>query len=168
MTGTLVDDTRRHAWVTYILASIPAWTAAAIVAVMLHGMTDVPGWAAAAVVVVWIATDLAMFPRMRRYYTSEPVERRMVGEAGIAVSPLTPRGFVRVHGELWQVVLADPNATLPEGAGVCVREIRGLELIVEPATDDSDSVNCDARKPLASAAGRFRNARAESSSTRRR
>ena len=127
-------DTRTHAWLTYILASIPAWTVAAIVAVVLYRATDVPGWAAAAVVVVWIATDLAMFPRMRRYYTSEPAERRMVGESGIAVSPLSPRGFARVHGELWQVVLADPSTSLPEGRAVRVREVHGLELTVEPAT----------------------------------
>ena len=125
---------RRHAWITYILASVPAWTVAAIVALVLYRMTDVPGWAAAVVVVVWISTDIAMFPRMRRYYTSTPAERRMVGESGIAVSPLSPRGFARVHGELWQVVLADLNTSLPEGAPVRVRAVHGLELTVEPAS----------------------------------
>ena len=132
--GSLVNDTRRHAWVTYILACMPAWIVAVVVALVLNRIADVPAWTAAAVVVVWIATELAMFPRMRRYYTSEPAERRIVGETGIAVSPLSPRGFARVHGELWQVVLSDPHASVPEGARVCVREVRGLQLIVSPTS----------------------------------
>ena len=129
-----MNDTRRHALLTYILASIPGWTVAAFVAVVLHRLLDVPGWAAAAVVVVWIAADLAMFPRMRRYYTSEPAARRMVGENGTAFSPLSPRGVARVRGELWQVVLADRNTSLPDGAAVRVCDVHGLELTVEPAT----------------------------------
>lgn len=129
-----MNEPRRHAWVTYILASVPGWTVALVVALVLKALTDVPAGAAAAVVVVWIATDVAMFPRMRRYYTSTPAERRIVGETGVTVSPLSPRGFARVHGELWQVVLAGQDASVAEGAGIRVRDVRGMELIVEPAT----------------------------------
>jgi len=99
-----VDDTRKHAWVTHILASAPAWMVGAVVALVLYRIGDVPGWMAASVVVLWITTDIATFPWIRRYYTSEPAEQRMVGESGVALSRLSPGGFARVRGELWQVV----------------------------------------------------------------
>ena len=124
-----------HPWRTYVIASIPGWLVGVIVTVVLHRTMDLPALAAVLVILAWIATDLAMFPRVRRFYSSEPAARRMVGETGVTVSSVTPRGFARVHGELWQVRAADAQAALPEGAGVRVREIHGLELLVEPTGD---------------------------------
>lgn len=53
----------------------------------------------------------------------------MVGEIGVARTPLGPHGKVFVHGELW-------NATAPseiaEGTRVRVRAVEGLRVIVDP------------------------------------
>ena len=70
-----------------------------------------------------------MFPRKRKYYTSEPVEERMRGETGLAVSALDPRGHARIRGELWQAVSIE--GSLPAGTCVRVRSLRGLVLLVE-------------------------------------
>lgn len=53
----------------------------------------------------------------------------LVGEVGVARTPLAPRGKVFVHGEIWDAV-----ATVPIGTGesVVVRRVDGLELQVEP------------------------------------
>src|SRR5579884_337264 len=53
----------------------------------------------------------------------------LVGEIGIARTPLSPEGKVFVHGELWNAV-----SSVPVGVGemVVVRRIDGLRLEVEP------------------------------------
>jgi membrane-bound serine protease (ClpP class) len=54
----------------------------------------------------------------------------MVGEIGVARTPLGPEGQVFVHGELWNAVA---KAAIPEGARVRVSAVNGLRLMVEPA-----------------------------------
>src|ERR1700726_4055165 len=53
----------------------------------------------------------------------------LVGETGVAQTPLTPQGKVFVHGELWDAVAPSP---LPPGQLVVVRKIDGLTLQVDP------------------------------------
>ena len=54
----------------------------------------------------------------------------MVGEIGIARTPLGPDGKVFVHGELWNAVA---KSDVPVGARVRVSAVNGLRLLVEPA-----------------------------------
>ena len=55
----------------------------------------------------------------------------LIGEVGVARTPIAPRGTVFVHGEIW-------NATSPKpieaGSRVVVRRVVGLELEVMPLT----------------------------------
>jgi membrane-bound serine protease (ClpP class) len=54
----------------------------------------------------------------------------MIGEIGIARTPLGPDGKVFVHGELWN---AESAIAIAEGARVRVAKVNGLQLVVEPA-----------------------------------
>jgi membrane-bound serine protease (ClpP class) len=53
----------------------------------------------------------------------------LVGDTGVAQTPLSPRGKVFVHGELWDAV---SSATVPVGQLVVVQKVNGLTLQVEP------------------------------------
>lgn len=53
----------------------------------------------------------------------------LVGETGVAQTPLSPQGKVFVHGELWDAVATSP---LPVGQMIVVRRVDGLVLQVEP------------------------------------
>jgi len=66
-----------------------------------------------------------------RKWKSTTGSEQMVGLHGVAVSGLTAgvEGMIRVHGELWQAVSAQPAAA---GASVRVLRIDGLKLHVEP------------------------------------
>jgi len=55
----------------------------------------------------------------------------LIGEVGVARTPLMPSGEVFVHGELWNAY-GPPGVVVPEGARVRVRSVNGLELEVEP------------------------------------
>ncbi|HEY1271712.1 MAG TPA: nodulation protein NfeD [Terriglobales bacterium] len=53
----------------------------------------------------------------------------LVGEVGIAQTPLAPAGKVFVHGELWDAISSSP---VPAGSRIVVRQVDGLRLQVDP------------------------------------
>jgi membrane-bound serine protease (ClpP class) len=53
----------------------------------------------------------------------------IIGETGITQTPLSPRGKIFVHGELWDAV---SSSDVPAGQSVVVRRVDGLLLQVEP------------------------------------
>jgi membrane protein implicated in regulation of membrane protease activity len=52
----------------------------------------------------------------------------LVGRTAVAVTPLAPRGQVKVDGELWA---ASSDALVETGGEVVVRKVDGMTLIVE-------------------------------------
>jgi len=54
----------------------------------------------------------------------------MIGEIGVAQTPVSGDGKVFVHGELWN---ATARTSIAEGARVRVRSVDGLRVFVEPA-----------------------------------
>lgn len=123
---------------TYVVASLPGWLVTAAVASRLYSRGDLPLSGALAIVGALIAMDLVLFPRRRHYYESERPDKRMLGELGIAATDLAPRGFVRVHGELWQARALRHEQTIREGDRLRVREVHGLELIVDRHQGNSE------------------------------
>jgi membrane-bound serine protease (ClpP class) len=55
----------------------------------------------------------------------------LIGETGVAQSPLAPAGKVFVHGELWDAISSTP---ITAGQQVVVRRIDGLQLYVDPVS----------------------------------
>jgi len=53
----------------------------------------------------------------------------LIGEVGIAQTPLSPRGKIFVHGELWDAL---SSSDLSAGESVVVRRVDGLLLQVDP------------------------------------
>jgi membrane-bound serine protease (ClpP class) len=64
----------------------------------------------------------------------------MIGEIGVAHSPLVPEGKVFVHGEIWNAISTVP---VPAGVKVVVRRVEGLQLEVSPvpAPTEKQSLN---------------------------
>ncbi|HXW23001.1 MAG TPA: nodulation protein NfeD [Rhodomicrobium sp.] len=56
-------------------------------------------------------------------------QQGLIGEIGIAQTPLSPAGKVFVHGELWDATSTIP---IPAGERVVVRQVTGLTLQVDP------------------------------------
>jgi len=61
-------------------------------------------------------------------------KRGMVGEVGVAKSPLKPEGSVFIHGELWKAIADEP---IEEGEKVVVKEVDRLTLKVTKKSDGS-------------------------------
>jgi membrane-bound serine protease (ClpP class) len=60
----------------------------------------------------------------------------LIGETGVAQTPLSPQGKVFVHGELWDAVA---SSSLPVGEMVVVRRVDGLTLEVDPLAATASS-----------------------------
>jgi membrane protein implicated in regulation of membrane protease activity len=109
-----------------------AWAVAA-----LFGVTS---WlllaASLASVVAYLAvSQLRMILHLPERRAGAAGTAALVGATGRAVGPLEPDGRVRIGGEVWRARLRGA-ARLEDGAPVAVREVRGLELVVEPRAGD--------------------------------
>ena len=78
-------------------------------------------------VIAVFLTTIVLRARRQRVTTGR---EGMIGEIGVARTPVSPDGKVFVHGELWN---ATASAAIPEGARVRVAGVNGLHLVVEPA-----------------------------------
>jgi membrane protein implicated in regulation of membrane protease activity len=65
----------------------------------------------------------------KKALTKKPMIPLDIGSRGRAATPISPRGYVRVNGELWQ---ASSNASIDAGEEIFVVGIEGMMLLVSP------------------------------------
>lgn len=123
----------------YLLLEIPGWCVAGGVLFLLWYFFELPLWIAWLLFAVNVAKDLVLFRFLRDAYASDPSRlvgpELLVGARGVVVEELAPQGVVRVAGERWHSDLCGSGGSLPTGAAVIVREVRGLRLRVDPAEE---------------------------------
>jgi membrane protein implicated in regulation of membrane protease activity len=123
-----------RAFWSYLLLQLPDVLLAGLALWLLHRFAILSAGWAVGVFAAWVAKDLAMYPVVRS--ALQPPRWRaesLVDARGIVRTPLSPRGQVRIGGELWQAEPLGAGAALPPGTAVVVRAMRGLTLLVEPA-----------------------------------
>jgi membrane protein implicated in regulation of membrane protease activity len=82
----------------------------------------------------YFAKDFILFPFLRRAHETDSTTgaAALIGESGTATEDLRPRGYIRIHGELWRAELAPGSPAVAAGTRVRVRAARGLTLTVIP------------------------------------
>ncbi|HXV36660.1 MAG TPA: NfeD family protein [Myxococcota bacterium] len=120
----------------YALFQIPDLALLALGVAAAVRWWDLSVGAAYALIALWIAKDIALFPLLRVAYESKDAREMtgIEGTVGVVIQPLAPAGYVRLGAERWKARLAPNAASLPEGAAIRVVAVRGLTLIVEPAS----------------------------------
>ena len=90
-------------------------------------------WGVGVVIVAALceAFEIALWRRVIRYRVRTGAEA-LVGMNAQLVQECAPRGRVRLRGELWNAVSSAPAAV---GETVVVRQVEGLRLEVDPATE---------------------------------
>jgi membrane-bound serine protease (ClpP class) len=63
-----------------------------------------------------------------------------VGSRGRTTTPISPKGYVRVRGELWR---ASSSSFIDAGEEVAVVGIDGMTLLVSPMRNDNDESKAD-------------------------
>lgn len=79
--------------------------------------------------------------RLARRWRPKTGAEAMIGKRAEVVSPLRPKGQVRLDSELWEATSSDGA---DRGDGVIVRRLEGLTLVVEP---EDDSTNPESGNP---------------------
>jgi membrane protein implicated in regulation of membrane protease activity len=118
----------------YLLFQVPGWLIASIALIAaVHWEWITPPLAVAAFA-LWVLKDLLFYPLLRRAYEPDRTgAERLVGERGSAEGDLTPRGYVRVRGELWRAVTDSAEQPIASGTDVEVIRAERMELTVRPA-----------------------------------
>jgi membrane-bound serine protease (ClpP class) len=102
-----------------------------IIAVAL-ALTVIPspwGWVAVLVAAAIDVAETAFFVRWSKRRRAAVGAETFVGRRAVVVRPLTPRGQVKLDGELWEARAEDDVAP---GEDVVVTAVDGLVLEVEP------------------------------------
>jgi len=129
---------KRRTIVRYTLFQIPDLILLCLGLAAAVRWLNLPVIAAYGLVAAWIAKDIILFPVLRIAYESNgsSESRGVRGALAVVTQPLVPAGYVRLGSELWKAELASGSGSLPVGSSIRVVEVRGLTLIVEPATSD--------------------------------
>lgn len=123
-------------WKGYIVSTIvTAVLGAAVIAAIVLWLLprwgiNIPLWGFILLVAAYVAYQVVTYRMGRRALDRKPAvaPEAMVGCCGQAATPLTPGGYVRVQGELWQAICTGPD--IEEGEDIEVVGVRRLTLLV--------------------------------------
>jgi membrane protein implicated in regulation of membrane protease activity len=117
----------------YVLFQIPGISILVLLALFFYHFVGIPDWALWVLVGAWIIKELVTLPFTWRLYARHrpAAYDLMIGTRGVAAEPLDPKGYVRIHGELWSAELSDPGLHIEKGAMIRVVSVHGMSLIVE-------------------------------------
>jgi membrane protein implicated in regulation of membrane protease activity len=117
----------------YVLFQIPGISILLLLALFFYHFVGIPGWALWVLVGAWIVKELVTLPfTWRLYARPRPAAYDlMIGTRGVAAEPLNPKGYVRIHGELWDAESSDPGQRIEKGTTIRVLSVNGMRLIVE-------------------------------------
>ena len=71
----------------------------------------------------------------------KPMVSLDIGSRGRTTTVISPKGYVRVNGELWQ---ASSSSTIDVGQEIVVMGIEGMTLLISPAEKDDWTHKADA------------------------
>jgi membrane protein implicated in regulation of membrane protease activity len=128
-------------WPRYVAHQVPGWIAVAAAAALASHLDWIaPIWVAGLVAIV-VAKDALMYRWMRVAYLPATLH----GPESLLARPvrvertLEPVGRVRVGPEVWRARCETASDPIEAGEWVVVREVRGLELVVDRAPEGAPS-----------------------------
>jgi len=77
----------------------------------------------------------------KKALVKKPMISLDIGSRGRTTTPISPKGYVRVNGELWQ---ASSNSTIDAGEEIAVVGIEGMTLLISPVKKDNCTRKADA------------------------
>jgi membrane-bound ClpP family serine protease len=70
----------------------------------------------------------------------QPVISPDIGSRGRTTTPISPKGYVRIKGELWQ---ASSSSTIDAGVEIAVVGMNGMTLLISPVEKDNHAPKAD-------------------------
>lgn len=85
------------------------------------------------VLVGWFVKDVLFYPMLRPHYhfAEKDAHERYLGNEAVAQEALSPRGYVKLGGELWLAEVGPDDPPVSAGETVVVESVDGLTLKVK-------------------------------------
>ena len=76
----------------------------------------------------------------KKALVKKPIISLDIGSRGRTTTPISPKGYVRVNGELWR---ASSNATIHAGEEIVVVGMEGMTLLISSTEKDNSTRKAD-------------------------
>jgi membrane protein implicated in regulation of membrane protease activity len=118
---------------------------AALVAVVLWLLPrvaiNIPLWGLILMMIALGVYNYINYRRNKKALVKKPIISLDIGSRGRTITPISPKGYVRVNGELWQ---ASSNSTIDAGEEIAIVGIEGMTLLIRPIEKDNRTRKVDA------------------------
>ncbi len=101
---------------------------------------DIPLWGLSLMVTALGVYSYITYRLGRKALDKKPMTSPEVGSRGRTTTPLAPKGYVRVGGELWR---ASSSSFIDAGKEVAVVGMDGMTLLVSPTVNDNHENQAD-------------------------
>jgi membrane protein implicated in regulation of membrane protease activity len=118
---------------------------AALVAVVLWLLPrvtiNIPLWGLILIMIALGVYNYINYRLSKKALVKKPVVSPDIGSRGRTITPISPKGYVRVNGELWQAL---SNSTINAGEEIAIVGIEGMTLLISPIEKDNRTRKADA------------------------
>jgi membrane protein implicated in regulation of membrane protease activity len=118
---------------------------AALVAVVLWLLPkveiNIPLWGLILMMIALGVYNYINYRFGKKALVKKPMISLDIGSRGRTTTPISPKGYVRVNGELWQ---ASSSSTIDAGEEITVVGIEGMTLLISPVEKDNRTDKADA------------------------
>jgi membrane protein implicated in regulation of membrane protease activity len=118
---------------------------AALVAVVLWLLPrfaiNIPLWGLILMMIALGVYNYINYRLSKNALVKKPMISLDIGSQGRTTTPISPKGYVRVNGELWQ---ASSSSTIDAGEEIVIVGIEGMTLLISPIEKDNRTRKADA------------------------
>jgi len=118
---------------------------AALVAVVLWLLPrvaiNIPLWGLIIMMIALGVYNYINYRLNKKVLVKKPMISLDIGSRGRTTTPISPKGYVRVNGELWQ---ASSSSTIDAGEEITIVGIEGMTLLISPIEKDNHTRKADA------------------------
>jgi membrane-bound serine protease (ClpP class) len=118
---------------------------AALVAIVLWLLPrvaiNIPLWGLILMMIALGVYNYMIYRLGKKALVKKPMISPDIGSRGRTATPISPKGYVRVNGELWQ---ASSSSTIDAGEEIAVVGIEGMTLLISPIEKDNRTRKADA------------------------
>jgi membrane protein implicated in regulation of membrane protease activity len=128
----------KHRRYTLLAITTSLLEQAALVSVVLwllpRAAINIPIWGLILMMIALGTYNYINYRLGKKALTKKPIISLDIGSRGLAATPISPTGYVRVNGELWR---ASSNSNIDAGEEISVVGIEGMKLLVSPVEKDN-------------------------------
>jgi len=133
---------RRYAVLTIITTLLEEAALVAVVLWLLPRVTiNIPLWGLILMMIALGVYNYINYRLSKKALVKKPRISLDIGSRGRTITPISPKGYVRVNGELWQ---ASSSSTIDAGEEIAIVGIEGMTLLIRPIEKENRTRKADA------------------------